>query len=264
MRIKQRLSAFTLLLMRIQGTVIMRSSLLIMILVAFLPGIVCADTTRMTEIPAEATALFAKLTEKVQPNVRLIISDQAMKLRQGSIDENAVRSNLNAIYSAGGLGGMDVSEAAFIVMMQATKDMDKDIQDMMEEVKAFNQAKQKMRNLATRVTQDVAKNASKQDTEVCAPPACGGYQTVMMEVAPVLKRVRTRKPLALRDPVNIGQLRSFADDLKGNLDGMNEMSEMTSLRLQMTMDRRSKFISTMSALMRKISSAQNSVIQKMQ
>jgi hypothetical protein len=47
----------------------------------------------------------------------------------------------------------------------------------------------------------------------------------------------------------------------GGLDGMNEMSEMTSLRLQMTMDRRSKFISTLSNIMKKISSTQDTLVQ---
>ena len=265
MRRNRGFSVFTLFLIEIQKTVITRSSLAIMILVAVLPGIVgAADIIRLTGIPGEATALHAKLMGKAQPNLRPFLNEQAMKLRQGATDENALRSNLNEIYSAGGLGGIDVSEAAFMVLMQATKDMDNDIRDMMDEVKAFTSAKQKLRDLLTRVNQDVAKNANKKDTDVCAPPACGGYQTIMMEVAPVLKRVRTRTPLVLRDPINIGQLRSLADDLKGNLDGMNEMSEMTSLRLQMAMDRRSKFISTLNAIMKQISSTQNTVIQKIQ
>jgi hypothetical protein len=51
------------------------------------------------------------------------------------------------------------------------------------------------------------------------------------------------------------------DKLKGKLDGMNEMSEMTSLRLQMTMDRRSKFISTLSNIMKKISTTQDTLVQ---
>ena len=45
------------------------------------------------------------------------------------------------------------------------------------------------------------------------------------------------------------------------LKGMNEMSEMTTLRLQMTMDRRSKFISTLSNLMKKISTTQDTLVQ---
>ena len=45
------------------------------------------------------------------------------------------------------------------------------------------------------------------------------------------------------------------------LNGMNEMSEMTSLRLQMTMDRRSKFISSLSNIMKKISTTQDILVQ---
>jgi hypothetical protein len=56
-------------------------------------------------------------------------------------------------------------------------------------------------------------------------------------------------------------LKSLLDDMKGKLDGMNELSEMTSLRLQMTMDRRSKFISTLSQMMKKISTSQDMLVQ---
>ena len=61
--------------------------------------------------------------------------------------------------------------------------------------------------------------------------------------------------------VTIGGLKSLLDDLKGKLDDMNELSEMTSLRLQMTMDRRSKFISTLSQMMKKISTTQDMLVQ---
>lgn len=59
----------------------------------------------------------------------------------------------------------------------------------------------------------------------------------------------------------VAQSLTAKDGLKGRLDGMNEMSEMTSLRLQMTMDRRSKFISTLSNMMKKISSTQDTLVQ---
>jgi len=51
--------------------------------------------------------------------------------------------------------------------------------------------------------------------------------------------------------------------MRGMLDSMNEMSEMTSLRLQMTMDRRSKFIQTLSSIMKKISSTADSLVQNL-
>lgn len=57
---------------------------------------------------------------------------------------------------------------------------------------------------------------------------------------------------------------AFEDLAKSErLDGMNEMSEMTSLRLQMTMDRRSKFINTLSQMMKKISTTQDTLVQNM-
>jgi hypothetical protein len=62
---------------------------------------------------------------------------------------------------------------------------------------------------------------------------------------------------------DVAQLLAVQDDLKGKLDGMNEMSEMTSMRLQMMMDRRSKFISTLSNIMKKISTTQDTLVQNL-
>jgi hypothetical protein len=42
-------------------------------------------------------------------------------------------------------------------------------------------------------------------------------------------------------------------------DTLNEMSDMSSQRLQMTMERKSKFISTMSNIMKKVSSTQENI-----
>jgi len=61
----------------------------------------------------------------------------------------------------------------------------------------------------------------------------------------------------------VARILSDPDELKGKLDGMNEMSEMTSLRLQMMMDRRSKFISTLSNIMKKVSTTQEAVVQNL-
>ena len=51
--------------------------------------------------------------------------------------------------------------------------------------------------------------------------------------------------------------------MKGRLDEMNEISEMTSRRLQMLMDRRSKFLQTLSNIMKKISSTQDALVQNL-
>lgn len=52
-------------------------------------------------------------------------------------------------------------------------------------------------------------------------------------------------------------------DITNKLDGLNEMSEMVSLRLQMMMDRRSKFIGTLSNIMKKIGTTMETTTQNM-
>jgi hypothetical protein len=53
------------------------------------------------------------------------------------------------------------------------------------------------------------------------------------------------------------------EELKEKLDSMDEMSEMESLRLQMVMDRRSKFMSALSNILKKISDTQDSIVQNL-
>ncbi len=84
--------------------------------------------------------------------------------------------------------------------------------------------------------------------------------------SPILHLEYVRAPVIPLLPPNrsgatIQSLRSLRDELKSQLDGMNEMSEMTSLRLQMTMDRRSKFIETLSNIMKKIGTTQETLSQ---
>jgi hypothetical protein len=59
----------------------------------------------------------------------------------------------------------------------------------------------------------------------------------------------------------LGLLASVESGTRGKQDSMNEISEMNSLRLQMTMDRRSKFISTLSQMMKKMSTTQDILVQ---
>ncbi|MDQ1449946.1 MAG: hypothetical protein QOC79_2917, partial [Actinomycetota bacterium] len=61
-----------------------------------------------------------------------------------------------------------------------------------------------------------------------------------------------RVDLADGDHITPDALRAVRDDLKRRLDSMNEMSELVSLRLQMIMDRRSKFLETLSKLLKKM------------
>jgi hypothetical protein len=186
-----------------------------------------------------------------------------------------------------GLSQTDISEAAFIVLSMATKDMDDDIRLIMAEIKAMTAAKQKMRELIKElnawISQEMSKHAGSEDIDnekagkpgtisraarptakTSAPPV--RRITLETKTSPVLHLEYVMAPIIPPLPprnsgLTVSGLKSLLDDIKGKLDGLNEMSEMTSLRLQMTMDRRSKFIETLSNIMKKIGTTQETLAQ---
>jgi len=163
----------------------------------------------------------------------------------------------------------DIESIAFIVLMQATKDMDNDLKMIMAELKSMTAAKQKLRELIAKVNKDVAANAGQKDRRPPLDFQTGmgsqkAYHQAQMPFAnPEWKGGVKYIPTDLfgGEIVDVSQLVAVQEDLKGKLDGMNELSELTSLRLQMLMDRRSKMISTLSNIMKKMSSTQDAVVQ---
>lgn len=95
------------------------------------------------------------------------------------------------------------------------------------------------------------------------PENADPYPVARREVRSRFGRLSTQQSdlLSLYVLTSVAGLLSRPDELKRN--GMNEMSEMTSLRLQMMMDRRSKLMSTLSNLMKKTSDTQKSLIQNL-
>jgi uncharacterized spore protein YtfJ len=207
-----------------------------------------------------------------------------------SFDTIRKDSELDHIFQNAGLSAPDVSEAAFIVMAMATKDMDDDIRIVMAEIKAMTAAKQKLRDQVQQVVnwinQEVAKDRERPETsepkkagapgakprlsEKPRPPMSALVHGAFLEKAssPIIHLDYVKAPVVPPLPpqdsgTTIQGLKSLLDDLKGRLDGMNEMSEMTSLRLQMTMDRRSKFIQTLSNIMKKMGTTQDTLSQNL-
>jgi CRISPR/Cas system CSM-associated protein Csm2 small subunit len=72
-----------------------------------------------------------------------------------------------------------------------------------------------------------------------------------------------RNQMQVTHQITAQQINQDVQDIKGRLDSMNEMSEMTSMRLQMAMDRRSKFVEALSNILKKIDDTQNTIIQNM-
>jgi predicted nucleic acid-binding Zn-ribbon protein len=90
-----------------------------------------------------------------------------------------------------------------------------------------------------------------------------GEENINAALAAMDSRMQTVQAEVQKAQADLDNLKSIQNNLKGQLDAMNEMSEMTSMRLQMAMDRRSKFVEALSNIMKKIDETSESIVQNM-
>lgn len=181
------------------------------------------------------------------------------------------RELVDANYSSLGDTGMggDIQAVAFLVLMEAAKGAREDLKNIMAHLKTINTARQNLREMITKVNKDIAANIGQNNGKAPLDFSNGfgnqqAYHRVRMPYAEVGSDGRpkfVRTDLYPGRIINVEQLRSIRDDLKDRLDGLGEMSEMESLRLQMAMDRMSKMMSTLSNMLKKLSDVQNSINQ---
>lgn len=197
---------------------------------------------------------YADATDLVRHAVRRLAEDEVVRA--------AVRSAADR----------DVVDSANGILMRAVAGMDEDLRMVLAEVRAMTAAKERMRELLRRVGRDVSCNLAPRRTEgplAFDPEGLGGesaYHRVPIPVPDPWSEGDVGYIVTdlHRDPIErVDQLTQVQDELRGKLDGMNEMSEMTSLRIQMMMDRRSKFISTLSNVIKKFGDTQGVIVQNL-
>jgi hypothetical protein len=229
---------------------------------------------------------MGSLLPRLQPTVRAWIQDQAQRqrglpapnleaIRQAArdrfkpINDPAAATRLRATIAvrpgppaplnpstpSGVLSSSDIEALCFVVLMQASKSADEDLKAIMDGVKVINKQKDGLRQLQNEINQ---KKAGAQTSNTpCASPDCkaleGRLRTLGAQLPP--KARFSVPPVA-----TLGDLASHEAQLKASLDSLSEMGEMDSLRLQMAMDRRSKFVEALSNIMKKISDTSETII----
>jgi Arc/MetJ-type ribon-helix-helix transcriptional regulator len=193
---------------------------------------------------------FKNITDAVSEGIRL--------LRQRADLAGTVTSAWMPI----ALGGQDIEALIVLVLMEAAKSAEEDLKAIMAQVKATTAAKRALRDLIAKVEYDVAENAEQRNGQPALrfdPSGIGselGYHRMRLpHPDPRLPGSVRLVPTDMHKGrvTDVCLLRAIQDELLGKLDGMSEMGDMTSLRLQMMMDRRSKFVSTLSNVMKKMS-----------
>jgi hypothetical protein len=150
-------------------------------------------------------------------------------------------------------------------------DVQQDLKDMAARLKALLAAKQALREIITRINQDISANLAQRNKESPLDFACGlgserAYHRVKMPVADPESPGGVKYILTDLHPgriTDIAELRAVQADLRDQLDSLSEMGEMDSLRLQMLMDRRSKLMETLSNMLKKSSDTASSIVQNL-
>ena len=175
------------------------------------------------EGPADAPG---DASERLSPSLRAWVKSQARALVDRGVtpDPNLIAGDVRTRLAGQDFSDADIMAIAYLVMMEAAKAAQDDMREIMEQMKSQNERKAAMREAmqAQRAAAAQDQVATRPELKaVCVDPPC--------------------KPQLAADV-------SRAADQK---DSMSEMGEMQSLRLQMAMDRRSKFFETLSNMLKK-------------
>jgi hypothetical protein len=223
--------------------------------------------TQSVEIPADMSRRIAALQSALQPSARAWTDQQAhLESQKQTSDapsiEAAVYNRFPALNTRGSSAkASDINSLVAIVMMQEAKDAETDLQQMTAQVKAINDAKQKMRDLLSQTQLEVKSNENLDAKAMCQTAVCKSLPSTLNEISSAT--ANTSKPVRILVPAKptYADLRTLPTQLQSNLNSMNDVSETMQLQLQMAMDRQAKLIETLSNLLKKIDDTASTVIQ---
>jgi hypothetical protein len=217
------------------------------------------------------TARYNALRSRLQPSVaQWVVQQAAVQKKQTKPDLGALRATVRARLG-GSLAAMDVDALVFLVMMEAAQSSQSDLQQIMQQVQADNQAKQSLRGVQEQLQQAQANleaNARAQSkpsaaNEPCVTPACAA----IAEKAKNAERVSAASSKPLHYAVGTQPTRSQIAELqvrtKADSDSLNDLSEQLQLRMQMEQQELSQAYETISNIMKTMSDTSSAVIQNL-
>ena len=229
----------------------------------------------------------AKLVPTAKAKIQ-IASDQFLRSSTGDPKE-ARQAVFNAFPGAlANAKESDIDTIAFIVMMQAAKDSDSDLKEVMNSVKSINNEKSRLRDRIGALkgnkpgvtngiqddsrTQSGVKNGIQDDSRTQSGIKTGiqddsRNQIILKKKYPFsfveTKHLKISLPVLVpegpttKTKVNTSNLIKYYQ-LK--MDTLGDLSQEISMKQQIYLDRRSKFMRTLANLMKKISDTDSTII----
>ena len=151
----------------------------------------------------------------------------------------------------------------FVVLMQAANNADQDLQQIMNETKAMNAAKDRLRALAERAAREAASANAANAKQPCRTQFCQSLPAELREISG--STAQSRHPVRLSAPENLtnGQLPGIAGRINRQLSSVSDLSQQMQLQLQTAMDKRSQLEEMASNVMKKQQDTANAVVSNM-
>ena len=201
-------------------------------------------------VSAEAENFYQKAMKEINPAHISWVNTTAAAIHSGKSKPDDLPELAGTYRHQTMIGAMDIEGLMILVMMEVYKDTEKDLRDLLDEMKKQNEEKKKIRDAINRLKQQQKEQKQLLREEYDSLRRLGG-------LAPVkLTTIQPKK-------VTAAEIKELLDSLRDKLDSMNEMGEMASLRLQMMMDRISKFMETLSNLTKKLSETADAIIKNL-
>jgi len=115
-----------------------------LLLIAF--GLQLFAQLNTTSTNKKADSLFTRLMSTSRPQIKNWVYSTANKYRNKDVNENILKSN-KEFSVLGNMNDGDIAALAFLVIMQASKDAENDMKQIMDNVKQTNNAKAQQRVL---------------------------------------------------------------------------------------------------------------------
>ena len=229
----------------------------------------------------------AKLVPTAKAKIQ-VASDQFLKSSTGDLKE-ARQTVFNAFPGAFAKAKeSDIDAIAFLVMMQAAKDMDSDLKEIMNSVKAINDEKSRLRDRIAALkgkqsgvtagiqddskTQTGVKNGIQDDSKTQSGVKAGIQDDsrnliILKKKFPVTsvetKHLKVRLPVIVPEgPTSKSKIdtSNLIKYYQMKMDTLGDLSQEMSMKLQIYQDRLNKFMRTLANMMKKISDTDSAII----
>lgn len=213
----------------------------------------CTATAQFC-IPEEGIAFHSKAMNQINSRHVQWIKSTALEIGSGKMPLEEVEQKAKSLGAVYNWRNIDIESMIVLVFMQISIDARDDMRKLLLEMNETNKKKKAMRDAVSLMKKKQAEQKNKLKDEYNSRTQYDSLKKLLTPSAVIT-------PASA--PVSAVEWDDLLNSFRDNLDSMNEMGEMESLRLQMAMDRMSKMMTTLSNLLKKISKTQDDIIKNL-